>query len=246
MLSFDALGRLGLGQLPATKSLPAVAGSYVVTGASAAFTIGEAAAIGSCAVSGVSASFAAMWIASGTSYAMAGSSIPDIVSEAAGSGTYTVTSPDIQPVRASGNMLGSGALGSGALGQITQRQINSGPTFAFVEAASGGSISITPGPLNALTRTGADFDLVYGGIGHYLEEIRRLESLQKITRKTPAPIVQQNMPLPQPPAALPVAPQAPAMDMQAIATQRMAVQQAQQAATQKRRRQDIEILLLAS
>lgn len=102
-----------------------------------------------------------------------------------------------------------------------------------------------------LSRTGDNTDQVYGGIGHYLEEVERLKSLQKITRKTPAPIVQAPaMPL-APLAPLPsatIAPQPPAIDLQTIAAQRMAAQQAlaQQAAIAKRRRQAIELLLLAS
>jgi type IV secretory pathway VirB10-like protein len=104
--------------------------------------------------------------------------------------------------------------------------------------SAGSSYAVTPGRLNTLDRTGADFDLVYGGVGHYLEEIEQARQLAKITRKTPAPIVQPPKPRLHPSAGAPVAPQPPAVDPGAIAAQRMARLQAQaeQARILRRRR----------
>jgi hypothetical protein len=112
----------------------------------------------------------------------------------------------------------------------------------------GGAYLITLGDYQ-LRRTGGEYDQVYGGIGHYLEELERARQLAKITRKTPAPIVHDIRPRLQP--AAPVASAPPAIDVQAIevqllATQHLAEQQAQRAAVLKRRRQAAEILLLAS
>ncbi len=98
-----------------------------------------------------------------------------------------------------------------------------------------------------LTRTGGDFDQVYGGIGHYLEEIERARQLAKITRKTPAPIVHEIRPRFRPiqePAPQPLQ-QVP--DPQSLIARRQEAEaQQRQAAIAKRRRQAAEILLLAS
>jgi hypothetical protein len=110
----------------------------------------------------------------------------------------------------------------------------------MVGTAAGGAYAIAPVP-TPLIRTGADFDLVYGGVGHYLEEIERLRQLAKITRKTPAPIVRPSRPLQNPTAA-----PSQAIQLAAIAPQRATDQQTQQARILKRRRQEAELLLLVS
>lgn len=139
--------------------------------------------------------------------------------------------------------------GFDAIGRLSPGQLTRGIVTITVLNAGSGSYTITglPAPL---VRTGGDYDQVYGGIGHYLEEIERLKSLARITRKTPAPVVQPPAPRLPPVAAQlapPVAPQAPPIDLQAVADQRMAeAQKAEQAKILHRRRQTIELLLLAS
>jgi hypothetical protein len=125
--------------------------------------------------------------------------------------------------------------------------------FPAFMRGDGGAYIITFGEVS-LRRSGGEYDQVYGGIGHYLEAIERARQLAKITRKTPAPIVHDIGPRLQPPA--PVAPPLPpvnvpaaeaqAFEVQALAAQRLAEQQARQAALLKRRRQTAELLLLAS
>ncbi|MBR7559768.1 hypothetical protein KC218_24785, partial [Mycobacterium tuberculosis] len=68
-----------------------------------------------------------------------------------------------------------------------------GFTVAITMPAAGASYALAFGN-NVLVRTGADFDLVYGGVGHYLEELEEQRRLAEITRKTPAPVVRPMQP----------------------------------------------------
>jgi hypothetical protein len=220
-------------------SLIPAAGACAVTGVAASFAVSEALASENFALTGVSATFTELWVLSGSSYALTGNAVPDVVSETPASGSYVITA-DTRLVAF------SEVLGAGALGQITRSVLSSNTTtFPINGPAAAGSIAITFGN-NLVIRTGGDFDEVYGGVGHYLEEIERLRQLAKITRNTPAPIVHEIRPRLRPLASPPAQPQPPAIGMHAVAAQRMAEQQAQQAAARKRRRQQIEILLLAS
>lgn len=80
----------------------------------------------------------------------------------------------------------------------------------------------------------------YGGVGHYLEEMQRQKALQRITRRAPPPVRQASPPLPAPRMQ-------PAIDLRAIAWQRARDDmQRQRAATERRRRQEAEILLLTA
>jgi hypothetical protein len=95
-------------------------------------------------------------------------------------------------------------------------------------------------------RTGDDFDLVYGGIGHYLVELEEKRRLAAITRKAPVPIDRTTPPGFRPMAAPQPAPSpTAAIDLAAAFAGRAAERQAQQAAIARRRRQEAEILLLA-
>jgi hypothetical protein len=96
--------------------------------------------------------------------------------------------------------------------------------------------------------TGAPFDLVYGGVGHYKYEAARARQLAKITRTIPPPIDRRSAPTFAPigQARPPIAPAAPAVDMAAIQNQRMAEQAQAAAVAAKRRRNEQALLLLAS
>lgn len=105
-----------------------------------------------------------------------------------------------------------------------------------------------PGAFDCVPDQVGVFDRGYLGIGHYLEELARTRQLDRITRKTPAPIIKTSKPQFKPVGGPPVAPPAPVIDLQAIQNERMAAQQqaSTQAAIIKRRRQEAEILLLVS
>jgi hypothetical protein len=102
--------------------------------------------------------------------------------------------------------------------------------------ADGGAYVITLGQYT-LARSGGEFDLVYGGIGHYLEEIERAKQLRKITRKTPAPVVHEKWPrLPPPPQPLAQTLQALAYPHRRIARSQETDAAQRQVALIKRRR----------
>jgi hypothetical protein len=219
---------------------------YSLTGVAASFNIPEAAATGSSAVTGGAASFIEGEVAQAGAYALSVSApLRSVVGLTPAIGSYGVVDAIETFVQAPA---GLDALGRLAIGQMS----NAAPIFGLAVAinmpSAGSSYAVTPGPLNTLIRTGADFNLVYGGVGHYLEEIERARQFANITRKTPAPIVQPQRPPLHLSAGAPVAPQPPAVDPPAIAAQRMAQLQAQaeQARILRRRRQQAEILLLAS
>jgi hypothetical protein len=257
MLGFDALGRLALGQLPKSSSivLPASVGSYAVTGTAIALKVSEAASAGAYSLTGISASFKASLPPAAGAYTLTGISASFAITEAVAAGSYPLSGiaasfkTSFLTAAASGyNLAGVAATFRTSLATISGSYILTGyaANEPIVEIASGGSYAITLVP-TPLVRTGGDFDQVYGGIGHYLEEIERARQLAKITRKTPAPIVHEIRPWLQPLASPPVARQPPAVDLGAVAAQRMAEQPAQQqAAVLKRRRQATEILWLAS
>jgi hypothetical protein len=257
LLGFDAVGRLAPGQLPKSSIivLPAAAGSHVLTGTAVAFKISEAGSAGSHALSGVSAGFAVSLAPSVGACSVTGGSASFAVGEAAAFGNIALSGVAASFKTSFASAAGGYALSGVAspfnvsLASVTGAHAVAGHAAnePIVEVAAGGSYAIAFGN-NTLIRTGADFDLVYGGIGHTLEEIERARQLARITRKTPAPIVHEFGPRPQPMASAPGAPQPPAIDRQAVAAQRLAELQAQQARAGilQRRRQAIEILLLAS
>lgn len=110
-------------------------------------------------------------------------------------------------------------------------------------AVSPASIAVTFNDVG-IRRTGADFDLVYGGVGHYLEEIERAKQLAAITRKPPPAVDLRSQPTFAPFGGAPVAPPRPQVDLAALAQQRMGAQMAAAQAAKKRRTEQA-ILLLA-
>lgn len=248
---FDAFGRFAFGQISqpfaSTVNSPGV---FTITGAPTSFNSSLAAAAGSSALTGVSATFSLPLAASVGPYAIVGVAVSFGGNEAASAGSYAVTGQAANFKEAwaatsagvytvSGNAAGLTA----ALLPLTGLYTVAGyaMTDRIVMPAASGAYVLAPGPA-VLTRSGGDFDQVYGGIGHYREEIERARQLARITRKTPAPIVHEMKPRSQPTA--PIAPQAPGIDLEAIAARRIAGQQAEQARISKRRRQEAEILLL--
>jgi hypothetical protein len=214
LLGFDALGRFALGQLPGGRT-----------------TISLPAAAGSFALAGQAATFTIKEAADAGSFALAGVSGSFTVKEAVGAGTFAFTGV------AAAFKITELAL-SGAF-VLTGNPANDQTT----EDADPGVFTLT-GNDAPLIRSGADFELVYGGVGHYLEEMERARQLAKITRKTPAPIDRRTMPRFEPLPGPPIAP--PAVDMAAIQNERMAAQAAAAAAAKKRRRDEEAVLLLAS
>ena len=245
-------------------SQPSNAGASALAGALVTFQVSEAAAPAGYSLSGVAASFKSSEAAATGSYAVTGGAASFIEGEVAQAGSYAISVQTprplvvgLTPAVGSYGVVGAiesfvqtaaglDALGHLAIGQMSNAAPIFGVSVAFNMPAAGSALAITSGA-NTLDRTGADFDLVYGGIGHYLEEMERQRQLARITRKTPAPIVQPPGP-PLPSAGAPVAPRPPAVDPEAIAALRMAQlkAQAEQARILRRRRQQAEILLLAS
>lgn len=248
---FDAFGRFAFGQISqpfaSTVNSPGV---FTITGASTSFKSSLVAAAGSSALTGVAATFSLPLAASVGPYAIVGVAVSFGGNEAASVGGYAVTGQAANFKEAWATSAGVYTVSGNAAGLTTALLPLTGMytvtgyamTDRIVLPAASGAYTLTPGPA-VLTRSGGDFDQVYGGIGHYREAIERARQLARITRKTPAPIVHEMTPRLQPMA--PIAPQAPAIDLQAIAALRVAGQQAEQARILKRRRQEAEILLLA-
>jgi hypothetical protein len=257
---FDAFGRFTFGQIGQQASSTAVlvgapgaylitgtatplrtvgvfaGGTYAITGSAVGFRNFLPASAGSYAISGGAAILAGGLSAAAGSYSIAGQSPGGKSSFAAASGSYSI-SGRVAPLRVSLAALSGAYTIAGGSSLLPGSMV-----------AAGGAYVVTLGDTR-LRRTGGEYDQVYGGIGHYLEAIERARQLATITRKTPAPIVHDIRPWPQPSA--PVAPPQPAADIQAIeaktmTAQRMAEQQAQRAGILKQRRRDVEILLLAS
>ena len=219
---------------------------YSLTGVAASFNISEATATGSYAVNGGAASFVEGEVAQAGAYALsAAAPRPLVIGLTPVAGRYGVVGAIETFVQTPAGLDARGRL---AIGQMSNAAPIFGVAVSINMPSAGNSYAVTPGPLSTLDRTGADFDLVYGGIGHYLEEIERQRQFAKITRKTPAPIVQPPGPPLQSSAGAPVAPQPPAIDPGAIAAPRMAQlkAQAEQAGILRRRRLEAEVLLLAS
>ncbi len=250
MLGFDALGHLALGQggtAASTLVLVAAPGSYALTGTPVAFKDALAPATGVFSLTGIAATFLDKQLAAAGAYSFTGVAVTFGTREAAVAGSYAlggkaVTFAGAEPAAAGTYVLaGQAASFAGALPPVSGSYVVTGYASVdlIVMPAVAGSYALTPGP-TVLTRTGGDFDQVYGGIGHYLEELERARQLARITRKTPAPIVHETAPRLRP------MPAPPASSLQAIAAQRLAAGQAERIRISKRRRQEAEILLLAS
>jgi hypothetical protein len=115
---------------------------------------------------------------------------------------------------------------------------------SLVMQAAGAAYVITT-PDTSLIRSGFDYEVQQGGIGHYLLELERARQLAAITRKVPGvPIDRRTVPRFEPLRASPIAQAAPAVDMQAAVNERTAAAAATAEAATKRRRRDEEAILL--
>lgn len=211
MLGQDALGKLALGQLYSSGAV-----ILVVAG-------------GSYTVTGNAATFSVQLVGTTQSYIVTGNAATFSTRLAASGASYTITGSAVA-LNSSLNAVSGSYTVTGS--SVTTQQVWSGLGSA--------SYSITVGDA-ILTRTGGNYDQVYGGVGHYLEELQRLRDLAAITRKTPQPIVRPRSPI-RMGFDRPQAPAAPVIDLQALQAQAQAQAAAQQAA--RRKRQDAEILLL--
>ncbi|WP_029082896.1 hypothetical protein [Bradyrhizobium sp. th.b2] len=215
LLGFDAIGRLALGQVRQNGPV----------------NISLPAAPGSFALAGVAITFKAVEAVTVGGYVLAGVSAPGAIVEATAAGAFTLSlkSAVLNPAL-------NAAPGAFTL---TGRPANE----PVVEDADPGAFVLT-GNDAPLVRTGYDYEVQQGGIGHFLEEMERARQLQRITRNPGAPIDRRSRPRFQSIGRPLVAPPAPGPDMQAIERQRMAAQMAASAA-QKKRRDEEALLLLA-
>jgi hypothetical protein len=218
LLGFDALGRLALGQI----QQGGVTNIVLVADA------------GSFTATGVAASFKLLETVSVGSYALSSVAIGERLTLNVTAGAFTL-SP--KPAALDRNMIA--APGAFAFTGID-------PDEALSEDADPGAFFFT-GNDAPLSRTGFDYDFQQGGIGHYRLEIERARQLAAITKKVPGvPIDRRTVPRFEPLRASPIAPPAPAVDLQAAQNERMAqAAAAAEAATKRRRRDEEAILLLA-
>ncbi len=234
-------GVYSLSGVAAQLAGPASAGVYVITGGVAGEAVTLTANTGAYAATGSAAAFVPLLSAGTGSYGILGQAAfkSNFVVSAGSYAVTGITAPDVVSLLA---VSGSYTIAGG------------GNLAPLVMRADAGAYALTLGDF-VLTRTGGEYDQVYGGIGHYLEELERQRQLAKITRPTPAPIVREvrahfkPLTFPQPAAQAQAHPPAPVVDFQAIAAQRKASQLAQQQAAQQaaiatRRRREAELLLL--
>jgi hypothetical protein len=253
---FDAFGRLAFGQVSAGASLvvtlPASTGAYVITGNGVTLRGNVAASGGSYVISGSPVVFSGRMPGVSGSYTLSGSSAGFATRLSSAAGSYAITG---QPAafRSKWAAQGGAYTLSGPAIPLTPTLTAISGSYVLtglstvthtVMLADTGLYVITPG-YSELRRTGGEYDQVYGGIGHYLEEVQRLKQLDAITRKVPPPVVRQSRPLIEKRQPAPVAKPQP-FDFQALADQAIAHQPdgQEQAVIAKRRKQEAEILLL--
>jgi hypothetical protein len=222
------------------------AGAFTRTGNAAVFKVIEPAVSGAFALSGVSATFPLTWPIAGASFTLTGYAAADTTTEPAAGTSYTITGkPAAFPITFSAARGAFTLTGKAAVFPITWPVVGTSYAAGFNPAglsitleASPGSFALTGYRANeplyedadgatfvftgsdaTLLRYGADFPLVYGGVGHYLEEIERQRQLSRITRTIPPPIDRRTVPQFAPLQASPIAP--PARRQSAIALPRM-------------------------
>ena len=215
LLGFDALGRLALGQFHGGRQ-----------------TITLAVSPGVFALTGSAATFTIKEAAAVGPFALTGVSASFTVKEAV---TYATFSFSGVPVSFTVSEAAATGLFTASGKPANETTIEQDAPGAFVVTGNDAD----------LLRTGADFDLVYGGVGHYLLEQERAKQLAKITRRAPGPVDRTTAPRFKSIGSPPVALGAPVVDLAAIQKQR-ATAQMQAAAAMKRRRDEEAILLLAS
>ncbi|WP_316214890.1 hypothetical protein [Bradyrhizobium sp. SZCCHNR2035] len=255
LLGFDALGRQALGELPHGQQavvLAAAAGSFGFTGQAAGFSIAEAATAGSIALSDVTATFRVAWPETVSAFAAAGVAASFKVSEAAVTGSVAF---GVVPVATSQTwpVPGSSFAVSYKSAPLVP-EVNASPgafTLAgfaanepIVEVAAGASIAVTFNSAE-LVRTGYDYEVTLGGVGHYRLEMERAKQLARITRKAPPPVDLRTTPKFEAIGRVQMASAAVPVDRSVTQAQRIADQMRPAQAAKKRR--EIEaILLLAS
>ncbi|WP_316196294.1 MULTISPECIES: hypothetical protein [unclassified Bradyrhizobium] len=255
LLGFDAIGRQALGELPHGQQavvLTTGSGSFAMGEQGAGFSIAEAAVVGSIALTGVTATFRVAWPETVGAFASAGVAAPFKVSEAAVTGALALNGASVttsQDWPAPGTSIAV----TFESAPLVPAVIASPGAFALagfaanepiVEVAAGASVAITFNSAE-LVRTGYDYEVTLGGVGHYRLEMERAKQLARITRKAPPPVDLRSAPKFEPIGRPPIAPRASAADLSAVQAQRIAAQmQAAQAA--KKRRELEAVLLLAS
>lgn len=215
--------------------LNAVAGAYNISGNAVGLNLKMIAAPGAYLLTGNAAAFNSAIRADSGAYAITGSNVGLNTRFVAAGGSYNITGGAI-----SGFVVA--LLAQPGAYQITGNAV----AFPQVFVLEPGAYQITLGEYE-LRRTGSDYPPDYYGIGHYLEEIEKAKQLDKITRKTPAPIVHETRPRLRPmqqPQQASILAQMP--DPQVLITRRLEAEQAlqRQAAITKRQRQEAEILFL--
>lgn len=224
MLGFDALGRLALGQIRQDGAV-----AVVITASAGAYTL-----------TGNAITLNTTLAASAGAYVFTGNAALFNTSMAVSAGSFSLTGNAVS--FNAGLVAGAGAY---ALSGVDT-------AFAVNFVASGGTITITSGD-HTLTRTGDETEQVYGGVGHYLEELAKKRKLEKITRRNPPPIVQRppelrpfavSQPEQQPDFGVLTNPDALAgqYEAQAMQAQQMAAAEQQR----QRNRRALAVLLLAA
>jgi hypothetical protein len=273
MLGFDSLGRLAVGQgtdqVSSSAALIADAGLYTISGIPTAFGGNFSVGVEAYTINGQSSDVAARFTVGAGAYSAIGSAalFPDRFS--AGSGLYAVNGSGIAFKSGMPSLAGDySVIGNAIVERVSlpapsgSYTMVGGTDFAPVAmAADGAAYAVTFGDFT-LARTGGEFDQVYGGIGHYREELERQRQAARITRSTPHPIVRAFQPQFRS-FPLPLDTLRSTIDFAAIAVQRSAQADAEiaarreteqraqhqalkQAVVARRRRQEAEVLLLAS
>jgi hypothetical protein len=221
MLGFDALGRLALGQI-------GHAGAVAVT---------LTADTGAYTYTGNGATFTTTLVGAVTPYVLTGNAAVFTTTMPVASTSYALT--------------GNGASFNVTLAATAGAFALSGGAAAFDTnfSVSAASFVVSSGT-HTLIRTGDETEQVYGGVGHYLEELAKRRQLEKITKRRPVPVVQR---LPElRPLAIPQPVEQPAYSVlsnpDALVAQYEA--QAQQMAAaemqRQRNRRALAVLLLAA
>jgi len=257
MPGFDALGTLALGQVAnqgaVTSVLVAGAGSYALAANATDGRDFLFATTGGYAITGNAAFGGSLLPAPAGSYALGGTPALFAGTIAAAADGFAIGGQTAAFKSTFAAPAGAYAISGGATAFQTSL-----PPLSGGYVLSGGS-SWLPGTMRvdgggyvvalgeyALRRSGGDYDQVYGGIGHYLEELERIRQLARITRKTPAPIVHETGPRLPPIAPSVAEPMMPQPDPRQIIARRLEAEKLQrQAAIAMRRRREAEILLLA-
>ncbi|WP_338633077.1 hypothetical protein [Afipia carboxidovorans] len=161
--------------------MASAAGSYNLVGAAITFGGSFKAQPGSYGLNGHAVALPASLSADRGQYSITGNEAALRTLQPASSGAYSITGA-------------AAALRSRFDAETGSYSVTGTGTLApVVMIADAGRYVLTLGDFK-LIRTGDDTEQVYGGVGHYLEELRRLERLNAITRRRPPALFREARP----------------------------------------------------